>query len=87
MPDALFGPGLAELAAIAPSKQVLIAEAASAEQGGDKAAWNQALVQYLSANPSIMGFAWFDQNNEVDWRIDSSATSSAAFAAALAARP
>lgn len=52
-----------------------------------QAAWDQALVEYVSANPSIMGFAWFDQNKEVDWRIDSSATSSTAFAAALAARP
>ncbi|KHL03959.1 glycoside hydrolase family 26 protein [Sinomonas humi] len=87
MPDALFGEGLSELAAIAPSKQALIAEVASAEQGGDKAAWNQALIQYLSANASIMGFAWFDLDKEVDWRIDSSSTSASAFASALALRP
>lgn len=87
MPDALFGQGLSELAAIAPTTRVLIAETASAEQGGDKATWNQALIQYLSANPSIMGFAWFDLNKEVDWRIDSSSSSASAFAAALAARP
>jgi beta-mannanase len=87
MPDALFGQGLSELAGLAPSKQVLIAETASAEQGGDKAAWNQSLIQYLSANPGIMGFAWFDLSKEVDWRIDSSSSSASAFAAALAARP
>jgi hypothetical protein len=87
MPDALFGQGLSALAALAPSKQVLIAETASAEQGGDKAAWNQALIQYLAANPSIMGFAWFDLNKEVDWRIDSSSSSASAFASALASRP
>lgn len=87
MPDALFGQGLSELAGLAPSKQVLIAETASSEQGGDKAAWNQSLIQFLSANPGIMGFAWFDLSKEVDWRIDSSSSSASAFAAALAARP
>ncbi|GAB2747985.1 hypothetical protein [Sinomonas soli] len=69
------------------SRQALIAETASAEQGGDKAARYRALIQYFSANPSIMGFAWFDLNKEVDWRIDSSSSSASPSGVDVTAEP
>lgn len=86
-PAELFGPGLAELRRIAPGKQVLIAETSSAEQGGSKADWNTALIRYLAAQADVTAVVWFNFNKETDWRINSSTSSSAALAAALAARP
>ena len=85
-PSALFGDGLSQLRNVAPGKPIIIAETASAEAGGSKAAWNTALVSYLNGQTDITGFVWFDYNKEVDWRIDSSATSASALASALAAR-
>jgi hypothetical protein len=85
-PEALFAGGLSELRTIAPGKPIMIAETASAEAGGSKADWNTALVSYLAAQPDIVGFVWFHHDKETDWRIDSSAASATAFAAALAQR-
>ena len=85
-PSALFGDGLAQLRALAPGVPILIAETASAESGGSKAAWNSALVSYLGAQPDVTGVVWFDHDKEVDWRIGSSAASGSALAAALAQR-
>lgn len=85
-PSALFGDGLTALRSLAPGKQIMISETASAEAGGSKANWNSALVSYLAAQPDITAFVWFHHNKEVDWRINSSTTSASAFAAALAAR-
>ncbi|MHA7261632.1 glycoside hydrolase family 26 protein [Arthrobacter sp. TMN-37] len=86
-PDALFGEGLAELRRLAPGKQILIAETASAEAGGSKSAWNTSLVRYLAAQPDVTALVWFHYAKETDWRINSSAGSAAALAQALAARP
>lgn len=85
-PAALFGDGLAQLRTLAPGKPIMIAETASAEAGGSKADWNTALVSYLAAQSDVTAFVWFDQNKEVDWRINSSSGSSNALAAALAGR-
>jgi hypothetical protein len=65
---------------------ILVAETASSELGGDKAAWNSALVSYLAAQPDVMGFVWFHMQKETDWRINSSASSATAFKNALLAR-
>jgi beta-mannanase len=85
-PASLFGPHLAELRTIAPGKPIIIAETASTETGGSKAAWNTDLVSYLRSQPDVSGFIWFDFNKETDWRIGSSAASASSLAAALAAR-
>ncbi len=82
----LFAPGIAELRNLAPGKPVLIAETASSEAGGSKAAWNTDLVSYLAAQPDVMGFVWFHFQKEADWRINSSASSASAFSSALLAR-
>ncbi len=86
-PDALFGEGLTELRRLAPGKQILIAETASAEAGGSKSAWNTSLVRYLAAQPDVTALVWFHFAKETDWRINSSAGSAGALAQALAARP
>lgn len=85
-PQNLFGPGIAQLRTLAPGKPVLIAEVASSELGGSKAAWNTDLVSYLSAQADVLGFVWFHLQKETDWRVNSSDSSAGAFKSALAAR-
>jgi beta-mannanase len=85
-PSTLFGQPLQKLRAVAPGKPILIAETASAEAGGDKAAWIRRLIPYLSAQSDIEAVVWFNADKEVDWRFDSSPTSAAAMREALAAR-
>ncbi|TAP43085.1 glycosyl hydrolase [Arthrobacter sp. S39] len=85
-PQALFTPGIAQLRTLAPGKPILIAETASSEAGGSKAAWNTDLVSYLAAQPDVMGFVWFHFQKETDWRINSSASSASALSSALLAR-
>jgi hypothetical protein len=86
LPDAVFGPHLAQLRTVAPGKQIIITETASTETGGSKPDWNTALVSYLRTQPDVSGFVWFHFNKETDWRINSSPGSAGALSAALAAR-
>ncbi|WP_104169202.1 glycoside hydrolase family 26 protein [Cryobacterium sp. M23] len=85
-PAALFDTGLAQLRALAPGKQIIIAETSSAEADGSKSKWNTALVAYLAKQPDVTGFVWFHFLKETDWRINSSTTSTSSLAKALAAR-
>jgi hypothetical protein len=85
-PQDLFAPGIAQLRSLAPGTPILIAETASSEAGGSKAAWNTDLISYLAAQPDVMGFVWFHMQKEADWRINSSDASAAAFKSGLAAR-
>lgn len=85
-PSALFGEGLTALRTLAPGKPIIVSETSSAEAGGSKATWNTDLVSYLAAQSDITGFVWFHHNKEVDWRINSSSSSTNALKAALAAR-
>jgi len=71
----------------AKQKPIFIGEMASAEPGGDKAAWIDAIVPTLKAQyPLIKALVWFDVDKENDWRINSSPASLAAFSR-LAADP
>jgi beta-mannanase len=85
-PKSLFGPGLAQLRALAPGKPIVIAETASAEAGGSKPEWIKTLIAYLAAQRDIVGFVWFQFVKETDWRFDSTPASGAAFKQALANR-
>ncbi len=85
-PSELFGEGLALLRMLAPGKEIIVAETASAEQGGWKAAWNEDLIAYLVRQPAVTGVVWFHLDKEVDWRIDSSPESARALATALRER-
>ncbi|HMI94168.1 MAG TPA: glycosyl hydrolase [Polyangiales bacterium] len=61
-------------------KPIMIGEMASAEAGGDKAAWIDAIIPTLrSEYPLIKGLVWFDINKETDWRISSSPAAEAAW--------
>jgi beta-mannanase len=57
----------------AKGKPIMIPETASAEQGGDKAAWIADILPSLRTSfPGIKAFVWFHMNKETDWRVDSS---------------
>ena len=71
-------------------KPVVIAEMASLDQGGDKAAWlTDAYARIRSSHPEIKAVDYFDSreqgtNKLQDWRIASSSSSLAAFRSAVA---
>jgi beta-mannanase len=57
----------------AKGKPIIIPETASAEGGGDKAAWISGILPALKSSfPGIKALVWFDTNKETDWRMDSS---------------
>lgn len=63
-----------------PDKPVMVAEFASAEKGGDKAAWIREIPGYLKTSMrDIDLIIWFDIKKEADWRVKSSKASLAAF--------
>ena len=54
-------------------KDILIAEIASAEGGGDKASWiAEMLARLPSGFPQVRAVVWFDVLKECDWRLCSS---------------
>lgn len=67
------------------SKPIMIAETASAEEGGDKAIWiSDAFNVQLPRNfPRVRAVVWFNFNKETDWRIDSSPAALQAFFVAV----
>jgi hypothetical protein len=68
-------------------KPMMIAETASAEEGGDKAAWIREILSVLPTQfPRVRALIWFDRIKETDWRIDSSPATDLAFRE-LAAAP
>jgi len=68
------------------NKPLMIAETASAEVGGNKAAWitDAYTVQIPQFFPAIKAVIWFNENKETDWRVESSSSSQKAFANAIA---
>jgi beta-mannanase len=64
----------------AKGKPIMIAETASTEMGGNKAAWITAMLPALKTSfPEVKALVWFHMNKETDWRIDSSLASQNAF--------
>jgi beta-mannanase len=65
----------------AVGKPIIIGEMASAESGGDKGQWIDAMVPALRAQfPLFKAIVWFDVNKETDWRLNSSPATTTAFA-------
>lgn len=61
-------------------KPLMIAETASAETGGDKAAWiTQTFAALPTSMPRIRAVVWFDIYKETAWQLSSSSGSLAAF--------
>jgi hypothetical protein len=69
-------------ASYAGRKPIMVAETASAEVGGNKAAWIRAADSALRSRfPAIKAFVWFNAAKETNWPVDSSTTALAAFRA------
>jgi len=79
---AIFGPAVATLRRLAPTKPIQISEVASVSVGGDQARWIRAMFAYLATQPRITSLVWFDLQKQTDWRI-TSRRSGQAFAAGL----
>lgn len=78
----------------AGSKPIFLAEIGATELGNHKADWIQSLFRGLTANPDVIGFAWFSltvsstfngQRQTNDWRLNSSGASTRAMSEGLAA--
>ena len=68
-------------------KPIMIAETASAEQGGDKGAWLDSVRTQLPARfPDVAALVYFETNKETDWSVTSSTTAMTSFRA-LASDP
>ena len=70
---------------IAPSKPLMISEIGSTEYGGSKAEWiSDAIESITTEYPQIGGVLWFEKHDDgMDWPIETSASSTAAFAAGI----
>jgi len=66
------------------SKPIMISETATTELGGSKAQWiTDAFASLPARFPRIVSLTWFNYNKETDWRVNSTATSLAAFKTAV----
>jgi hypothetical protein len=82
----VFASTYSEIAgSIAPSKPMMIGEVGSSEGGGSKAAWLTDMFAQLAAGyPAIRALVYFDApDGSDDWPVESSAASTAAFAAGV----
>jgi hypothetical protein len=78
-PSSIFNPVYSDYA---NRKPVMIAETSSVESGGSKAGWIASLQTWMSGHTDAAALVWFDTNTStsgIDWRIDSSASSLAAY--------
>jgi beta-mannanase len=78
----VFGPGVTQLQSLS-ARPITIGETGCPEVGGNKAQWITDMWTSLAHWTQVKGLVWFDINKETDWRIDSSASSLAAFKAGL----
>jgi endoglucanase len=62
------------------SRPMMIAETASTEVGGDKAAWiTHAFRRNMARFPRIRAVVWFNHRKETSWPVSSSAAALAAY--------
>jgi hypothetical protein len=83
-PDQIFTSTLGTISSQHWGKPVIINEVASAEAGGDKAAWITQFVQLMDTEPQVAAFLWSEFTDPIDWSLETSAASVAAMKAALA---
>jgi hypothetical protein len=85
--EAVFAPTYRRLVRVAPTKPIMIAEVATTEHGGDKAAWiRNGLARLPTAFPRVRALVWHNKRDEgLDWPIESSTRARRAFARAIAA--
>ncbi len=78
--EEIFGPAYDKVTSIS-TKPMMIAETASAEVGGSKAEWirDGLLEDVPSRLPRVRAVVWFSSNKLMDWRVNSSPESLAAY--------
>lgn len=81
--DQVYDETLAAVARIT-DRPVMLAEVASAEDGGDKGEWITGMFASLPAHAQVRGLVWFNEKKEADWRIQSSTAAANAYRAGLA---
>lgn len=75
--DEVFSPAIDELSSY--GKPIILTSVASA-QGTSKASWiRTGLGQGIKNYPSVVGWIWFNENKEKDWRVNSDPASLSAF--------
>jgi hypothetical protein len=76
----VFSSSYAQLTELS-SKPVILTEVSSSEVGGSKAAWiREGFLRTIPQSmPRVNAVVWYDRTQEEDWRIDSSASSLAAY--------
>lgn len=83
--ERIFRSSYDEITALS-SRPLMIAETASNEDGGNKAAWiRRTFTETLPTMPRVRAVIWFHERKEADWRVDSSSRSLAAYRKALEA--
>lgn len=82
----IFDTSARALRQIAPSKPVQVSEVASAERGGNKAAWINRMFTDLERHPQVKSLIWYDLRKQADWPITSSRRAARAFAAGATTR-
>jgi hypothetical protein len=81
--DQLFKPTYDRIVqTIAPTKPLIVSEIGSSEYGGSKAGWIAEALESARTNyPQLRGLLWFEKFDDgMDWPIETSASSAAAFA-------
>jgi Glycosyl hydrolase family 26 len=70
---------------IAPGKPLMISEIGSTEYGGSKAEWIADAIESVTTEyPQVRGLLWFEKHDDgMDWPIETSSSSAAAFAAGI----
>src|SRR5262249_34196970 len=82
----IFGSSYNQITSLAPGKPVMIAETASTENGGNKAAWiTKTFMQDVLDYPMIKSVVWVNQaDGASDFRVNSSQASLDAFRSVVA---
>jgi endoglucanase len=75
----IFAPSYAVMARLS-SRPMMLAETASTEIGGNKAAWiTHAFRRNMARFPRVRAVVWFNRRKETNWQINSSAAALGAY--------
>jgi len=77
---AICGNSVNRLHALAPGLPIELSEVASADAGGDRAAWIAGMFGFLARHPDVKSMIWFNLHKETDWTIDGSSPAQRQFA-------
>jgi cellulose synthase/poly-beta-1,6-N-acetylglucosamine synthase-like glycosyltransferase len=75
----ICGESIQQLHALAPQLPIDLSEVASAESGGNKAAWITGMFAFLARHPEVQSLIWFNLDKQTTWPIESSRAAEQAF--------